>query len=105
MKTLSHILINCRTIPYLNTWPEDPSRLSAAIAYLKTCGSSAPPTSSAPTYTTLTFHCLLHSSLMSIQKDKREHAISCTGNLIKNLINFLLFEKHCNDMYSISRMK
>ena len=43
MKTLSHTLIHCRTIPYLITWPEDPSRLSPAIAYLNTCGSSTPP--------------------------------------------------------------
>ena len=42
MTTLSHILIHCRTIPYLITWPEEPSRLSAAIAYLNTCGSSTP---------------------------------------------------------------
>ena len=37
---------------YLNTWAGDPSRLSAAIAYLNTCGSPGPPTSSAPTSTT-----------------------------------------------------
>ena len=43
MKTLSHILLLCRTIPYLITWQEDPSRLSAAIVYLNTCGSSTPP--------------------------------------------------------------
>ena len=43
METLAHILIHGRNIPYLNTWPEDPSRLSAAIAYLNTCGSSNPP--------------------------------------------------------------
>ena len=44
-------MLHCRTIPFLITWPEDPSRLSAAIAYLNTCGSSTPPTSSAPTST------------------------------------------------------
>ena len=38
-----HILIHCRNIAYLNTWLEDPSRLSAAIAFLNTCGSSTPP--------------------------------------------------------------
>ena len=45
LNTLSrlHILIHCRTIAYLNTWLEDPSRFSAAIAYLNTCGSSTPP--------------------------------------------------------------
>ena len=29
-------------MPYLNTWPGDPSRLSAAIGYLNTCGSPGP---------------------------------------------------------------
>ena len=37
------ILIHCRNIPYLNTWPGDPSRLSAAIAYLNTWGRPPPP--------------------------------------------------------------
>ena len=36
------ILIHCRTIPYLNTWEDDPSRLSAAIAYLNTWGRPPP---------------------------------------------------------------
>ena len=43
-----HILIHCWTIAYLNTWLEDPFRLSAAIAYLNTCGSSTPPPSPPP---------------------------------------------------------
>ena len=38
-----HTLIHCRTIPYLNTWLGDPSRLSAAVAYLNTCGYPTPP--------------------------------------------------------------
>ena len=41
-ETLSHILIQYRNIPYLITLPEDPSRLSAAIAYLNTWGPPAP---------------------------------------------------------------
>ena len=38
LNTLSrlHIFIHCRNIPYLKTWEGDPSRLSAAIAYLNT---------------------------------------------------------------------
>ena len=36
-------MIHCRNLPYLNTWAGDPSRLSAAIAYLNTCGSPTPP--------------------------------------------------------------
>ena len=31
-----HILIHCRNTPYLNTWLDDPSRLSAAIAFFNT---------------------------------------------------------------------
>ena len=38
-----HILIHCRNIPYLNTWLGDPSRISAAIAYLNTCRVAQPP--------------------------------------------------------------
>ena len=37
-----HILIHCWTIAYLNRWLDDPSRLSATIAYLNTCGPSTP---------------------------------------------------------------
>ena len=79
METLSHILIHGRNIPYLNTWPEDPSRLSAAIAYLNTCGSSTPPTSSARISTTV-LPDLLPGSQFNDTINASDDAITLSGD-------------------------
>ena len=73
LNTLSrlHILIHCRTVPYLNTWPEVPSRLSDSIA--KHEGPPPPP----PQHINSDFHYwrLLKFSVLFVSIRREEQTV------------------------------